>query len=374
MIVGALGAVGVLGSACSSSNGAPAVTTFTAAECQGGLTEIARFTKTLAPLGVTTPGTANNLSLDGDTLYVTYTTAGTDSGLPLPGGIVAIAVDAAAPAAGRVVAAADSAQTASWDVDSFWVSGGQIYLQAGTTIGSVPANPTTPSTLTYVSSNSSSAAYVHDADFGYSATIGGNGVTVAKTPIAGGTATVLVSDATSSAPSWLGGMADTGDAVLLQVGFGSSAPARVWRIPKDGSPRSDERPDIQWADPIVFPQWLGWDGTDIIGPALVQNTIVQSRVSATGTSAPVQTKLGGNIATLRNDEILSFQLMSFQAPEPSSMLLVASSKGSPAGTALACSGTFVGFPGTPTGIAANDRGIYVAYWTGDDLVIARVSP
>jgi hypothetical protein len=202
---------------------------------------------------------------------------------------------------------------------------------------------------------------------------------VAKTPIAGGAPTVLAADAAAYPPSWLGGMTDAGDAVLLQAStFSSSGGAtpHVWRIPKDGSARTDVRPDVHWGNPLDAARWLAWDGTDIIGLTLVQNYLVQSRVAMADTSAPVQTRFNGNVATRRNDEILSFQTLTIdRVPEPSSMLLVASSKGAPAGTVVACGSTFIGVPPTPAGIAADDGGIYVAYWTQDgDTVIARVGP
>src|SRR5262249_8390403 len=144
---------------------------------------------------------------------------------------------------------------------------------------------------------------------------------------------------------------------------GGAAP-HVWRIPKDGTPRSDVRPDVQWGNPLDASRWLAWDGTDIIGLTLVQNNLVQSRVAMTDTSAPVQTKFLGNVATPRNDEIPSFQTLNIEGVrEPSSILMVASSKGAPAGTLVACGSTFVGSTPTPAGIAANDSGIYVAYWS-----------
>jgi hypothetical protein len=383
MIVGAVGALGILVSACASSNDSPIISPFTAADCRGNLVEIARFTRTGVPSAAVSFGTANNLALDGDTLYMTYAYAATESGLPISGGIVAVPVSGAAGSggglAGTVVAAADPVKTSEWNVDSFWASGGQIYLQAGPQIVSVPANPPTPSTLAYMFYDADSAAYAHDADFGYSATVGANGFAVAKTPIDGGAPTVLATDPAAYPPSWLGGMADAGDAVLLQAStFSSSGGAtpHVWRIPKDGSARTDVRPDVNWGNPLDAARWLAWDGTDIIGLTLVQNDLVQSRVAMADTSAPVQTRFDGNVATRRNDEILSFQTMRIDGvPESSSLLLVASSKGAPAGTVVACSGTFVGFPGTPAGIAANDGGIYVSYWSEDhDTVIARVAP
>jgi hypothetical protein len=48
---------------------------FTFADCQGGLVDVARFPDTMPPLVVTAPSTPNNLALDGDTLYVTYSSA-----------------------------------------------------------------------------------------------------------------------------------------------------------------------------------------------------------------------------------------------------------------------------------------------------------
>ena len=89
----------------------------------------------------------------------------------------------------------------------------------------------------------------------------------------------------------VGGMADAGDALLLQVRWGpdsayeGDAFTRVWRIPKDGSPRSDIRPDIVWADALgVAPylgsaQWLAWDGADILGPIYVQTHVVILRTT-----------------------------------------------------------------------------------------------
>lgn len=368
-MVGALGAAVVLQSACSSSSGTPVIAAFTAADCRGGLVEIARYAQTLAPLAQR--ATTGNLVLDGDTLYMTYATAATASGLPISGGIVALPVSGGP---GRVVAAADTAKTSQWDVDSFWVAGGQIYLQTGAELASVPTDPPAPSALSVVLASGDYAAYAHDADFGYSAVAGVNGLTVAKTPVAGGAPTVMIASSAPMAPGFLGGMADAGDALLLHVGWGSNAAAQVWRIPKDGTTPSDARPDVHWADPLEATGWLAWDGADIIAPTLIQNYLVQSRVSPTGTSAPVQTRLSGIVATRRNDEILSFQLMARQPQEASARPLVVSSKGAPAGTVVACGDDTEIQGETPTGIAANDSAIYVAYWTGSDTVVARVMP
>jgi hypothetical protein len=380
MMVGALGAAGVVVSGCSSSGEAPLIGGFAAAECQGSLVEIARFPQTGTPAAAVALGAANNLALEGDTLYMAYAFATTDSGLPPSGGIVAIPLAGVGggTVAGNAVAAADPAKTSQWYMDDFWVSGGQIYLQSGTQIMSVPAAPSTPSTLAVAIYDAKSAAFAHDADFGYSALVTVDGLTVTKTPAAGGAPTVLATDPASSAPSWLGGMTDAGDAVLLQAAWPSSsgAASRVWSIPKDGTPRSEPRPDVHWSNPLDSGTWLAWDGTDIFGPTMVQYYIIQSRVAPAGTSAPVQTKFYGKVATRRNDEILSFQTQNIQqVPEPSSYLLVASSKGAPAGTAVACGSAYVGVvPATPAGIAANDGGIYVSYWVDSDTVIARVTP
>ena len=114
-------------------------------------------------------GLFNNLAIDGDTLYVAYSSAGMTSGLPTSGGIVAIPLSGGTP---RAIVAADVASSSEWLTDSFWASGGQIYFQTGGTLGSVPAAPTTPSSLTVVPSYGPHTAYAHDAEFGYFA-IGG---------------------------------------------------------------------------------------------------------------------------------------------------------------------------------------------------------
>ena len=175
-------------------------------------------------------------------------------------------------------------------------------------------------------------------------------------------------------------MADAGDAVLLQLKSlpdptASSADepvAQVWRIPKDGSAHTAVRPDLQWADPQPFPQWLAWDGGNVLGPIVLQNQIVQARVTPAGTSAAQQVRLWGTVATHRGDEILSLQT----AGDPvNPTLVVASSKGDPAGSVLGCGDVTSGLASSaPAGIAANDDEVFVAYQAGEDTVIARVQP
>jgi hypothetical protein len=368
-----LAAAAALGASCSSSNDNPVPAAFVLADCRGGLTEIARLPMTETPTTLTTSAAFNNLAIDGDTLYLTYAFASTDSGLPPSGGIVAVPVSGG-PA--RVVGAAEN--TSQWGVSSFWVSGGQVHMQTGTSITSIPADAVTPAPLTFTEDSAYNSAYAHDAEFGYSALRGGDGLTVAKTPIAGGEPTVIATEPWSNQPASLGAMADAGDAVLLNVGPAVTGdPARLWRIPKDGSARSEPRPDVHWSDPVWQPMWLAWDGTDILGPVSVgpQNYLVESRVAPAGTSAPVHLKLTGTVAMRRNDEILSLQMVQIQAPEPSFTLLVATTKGAPAGAVVACGPlTISSSPDAPSGIAATDTDIYVAYREHSDTVLARVTP
>ena len=312
----------------------------------------------------------NNLAIDGDTLYTTYAYAPSGIGLATSGDIVAVPVSGG-PA--RVVGAGES--TSEWRVASFWVSAGQLHMQTGTDVLSIPADAATPSTLpVMLDSPAHRSAFAHDADYGYSALLDGDGLIVARTPIAGGAPTVI---ATGPAPS-VGAMADAGDALLLHVGSSNlGEDGHVWRIPKDGTARGEPRPDVRWNDPVHEPLWLAWDGDAILGPTLVgqQNLFVQSRVAATGTSAPVQLKLSGAVATRRNDEILSLQMLQTRAGEPRFRLLVASSKGAPAGTVVACGSETISLsPDAPAGIAATDDAIYVSYGQDADTVIARVTP
>ena len=133
---------------------------------------------------------------------------------------------------------------------------------------------------------------------------------------------------------------------------------------------------VDWADALGFPQWLAWDGDEILGPISVDNYAVMARLPAAGTTAPQYTKLNGVIATRRGDEILSFQTLETRVGQGIRVrLLVASSSGAPAGSLLACGAEHFDLLDTaPSGIAANDSAIYVSYRDGNDAVIARVSP
>jgi len=85
-------------------------------------------------------------------------------------------------------------------------------------------------------------------------------------------------------------------------------------------------------------------------------------------------KLHGFVAPRRGDEILSFQTLETWGAQPTSRLLVASSKGAPAGTVVACGTEHSSVYWRATGIAANDSAIYVSYQDDEDTVITRVSP
>jgi hypothetical protein len=359
--------------ACSSSGDDLVIPAFAPEDCRGQLVEVARFSRTTT-VGFA-GGVSNNLATDGETVFMTYGFAASSSGLPTSGGIVGVPVSGG-PA--RVIAAADN--TSLWTVDSFWVDGGQIHLQNGFELVSLPADPPTPSALPIFLSGRLYAAYAHDAEFGYSAQAEGfEGLTVEKIPFGGGASTVLVDEPLPNVS--VGGMADAGDALLLQLRWRPEPTStddtftRVWRIPKDGAAHSDVRPDIDWSDSLTFPQWLAWDGENILGPTMVQNYIVQSRVAPAGTSPPVGTKLNGTVATSRGDEVLSLQKLYVRAPQATqattSRLLVASSKGAPAGSVLACGLDGLSYA---TGIAATDSEIFVSYSDGDDAMIARVAP
>jgi len=382
---GALAAAGALVAACSSSDGGPALVSFKPEDCHGSLTEVARFSQTfMSSAGFVGNATVNNLALDGDTLYLMYEFASDQSGLPIGGGIVAVPVSGGAM---RVVGAADN--TSQWGAGAIWVTGGQVNVQfAGMLLSFPDDGAAAPATLPVVLSTALYGAYAHDAEFGYSAQGGGDAdhLTVTKMPIVGGAPTTLVDEALPNMS--LGGMADAGDALLLQLRWHPSPTettkpsTAVWRIPKDGSPRSDVRPDVDWADALNFTEWLAWDGTNILGPIVVRNNIVRARVASMDRSAPQLVKLGGGVATRRGDEILSFQQVYVPQPHQTSTsrLLVASSKGAPAGSVVACGAdAAILAVETPTGIAANDSAIYVAYSAGNgsginDAVIARVTP
>jgi hypothetical protein len=374
-LVGALCAAGALVASCSSSNEGPPFPSFVPEDCRGGLVELARFRQTFTPSTATTQGTFNNLAIEGETLFMTWVFAGPPSPLPASGGIVAVPASGGDP---RVIGAAEN--TSQWSTSSFWISGGQIYLQTGGEIHSVPVDAPTPSALPVILSSTLSAAYAHDAEFGYSAQADNlNGLRITKTPISGGAPTVLVEERPPNVA--LGGMADVGDAVLLQVRwhpeptYDGNTIKRVWRISKDGAPHSDVRPDVDWADSLSWPQWLAWDGEDILGPIMVQHYFGMARVAAAGTSPPELLKLQGGVATRRGGEILSLQMLETRsAQRTTSRLLVASSKGAPAGSVVACGVETSFFNAVPAGIAANDSGIYVSYRDESDAVIARVSP
>ncbi len=366
-LVGRLGGTLCVAGALISCTSSPGSVFFVSEDCRGGLLDLANFPETTP----TTPAlaTANNLALDGDTLYLTYDFASTSSGVSPSGGIVAVPVSGGSF---LVVGAAEN--TSEWGgTGSFWVTGGQIYLQTDTRIVSLPAAAATPSALSTVSSEVS-VAYVHDAEFGYSAGPAGGHATVTKTPIAGGAPTILVDEQLPNLA--LGGMADAGDAVLLQLQWNADPTSTaVWRIPKDGTARSDVRPDVQWAD-SSFPHWLAWDGKNILGPvANPTYGLVQARVATAGSSAPEALKFWGAVATRRGDEILSLQTLETRSPQGTTYrLLVASSKGAPEGSVVACGPeTDSLYKAVPGGIAADDNGIYVSYRSSDATVIARVA-
>lgn len=354
-------------SSCSSSHEEPVILSFVPEDCRGGLVELVRLPSTFT---ASADRPTNNLAIEGDTLFMTYAFASSQSGLPTGGGIVAVPVSGGLA---RVVAAAQN--TSQWGTGQFWASGGQIYMQTDVSILSVPADSPTPSTVPVVLSGRLYEAYAHDAEFGYVAQ-GDHpkGLRVVKVPIAGGTPVVLVDEPLPNVV--VGGIADAGDALLLQVRWHpeptydhSTLVRRVWRIPKDGTPRSDVRPDVEWSDSLTFTQWLAWDGSQILGSTIIENYVVQSRVAPTGTSAPEQLKLYGTVATRRGDEILSLQTVALRGGP--TRLLVASSKGDPAGRVVVCGPEG---SGTPLGIVATDSDIYASYRDDDDVVITRVVP
>jgi hypothetical protein len=368
---------GALAASCSSDPAPPPVPLpFAQSDCPGdGLVEIARFSETFPD--VLNLGMSNDLATDGATLFLAYSfsfdNAVLSSGVSPSGGVVAVPLSGEAP---HVVAAADTSQTSQWDTGSFWVGGGQIHVQTETQLTSVPVDVASPATLPFVRANGVTGAYAHDADFAYYAGhAGGPGISVVKIPIDGGPATVLATEMLGAA---VGGMADAGDALLLQMAWLSADEtqtlAGIWRIPKDGSARTQVRADVVWADPRTYPRPVAWDGASLIGPVALGGRIVQARVAPDGTSAPQPLRLDGTIVTRRGDEILTLQRV-YSSTKPSPMLVVASSKGNPVGRVVACGGE-AGSPlfGTAVGIAATDDAIYVAYGTGDDTVIARVAP
>ena len=319
----------------------------------------------------------NNLTIGGRTLFVAYAFGAGAAGLTGSGGVVAVPTSGGAF---RLIGAADPNVTSQWSTDSFWASGDQILLQAGTEISSIPSNPAIPSVL--VPHSMGCSAVAHDEAFGFCAQADDfpidtvNHIRITKTAIAGGAPVVLVDESLPNLA--LGGMADAGDAVLLQLrwhaipeSIGDTLTA-VWRIPKDGTPHSDARPDVKWAD-ALFPQWLAWDGGNIFGTIDVRHVSVQARVSATDSSPPELVKLWGGAVTRRGDEILSLQTVGApDAGEEARQMVVASSKGAPAGSLVACgaSGSIVTL--APAGIAADDSGIYVSYLDDHDTVVARV--
>jgi hypothetical protein len=226
-------------------------------------------------------------------------------------------------------------------------------------------------------------ARAHDEQFGYCAqsddlaidTV--DRVTVTQTPIAGGAPVVLVDESLPNLA--LGGMADAGDAVLLQLrwhpipSYTGDTLTAVWRIPKDGTPHSDARPDVKWSD-ALFPQWLAWDGENIFGAISAQNASEEARVPANDTSPPELVKLGPGVITRRGDEILSLQAVGAPASGSDAIqLVVASSKGAPAGSVVACGGSGSIVTLVPAGIVADDSGIYASYREGNDTVVARVA-
>jgi hypothetical protein len=138
VLVGAVGLAAALFASCSSSStssNGPAFVSFVPEDCRGALVELARFPETYAVSGGSQQ--LNNLAKGGDTLFVAYAFgAGLPPDLPASGGIVAV------PASGgplRLIGQAEN--TSEWAVDSFWVTGDQLWLQAGTDISSILRPP-----------------------------------------------------------------------------------------------------------------------------------------------------------------------------------------------------------------------------------------
>src|SRR6185312_1246124 len=215
--------VGALVASCSSDPAPPALPApFAQADCQGQLVEVVRFSNTYPD--VLNVGMSNNLATDGATLFLAYSFSSSgafaNSGLPASGGVVAVPLAGGPP---QVVAAADVARTSQWGTGSFWVGGGQSHLQTEGQLTSLPADAATPATLDVVISELLSVAYTHDAEFGYYAAAGGgHGIYVGKVAIDGGSQSTLV-DEPLGAPE-VGGMADAGDALLLQVRWQTDSP------------------------------------------------------------------------------------------------------------------------------------------------------
>jgi hypothetical protein len=120
-----------------------------------------------------------------------------------------------------------------------------------------------------------------DASFAYWATIvlvdvGGGSVPrlqLHRTPLAGGSASTLFQD-TANYYECLGGMTDIGDALLVLASYapfpsGSKPSAsHLLRVPKDGSPVSEVRPDIVWGSCGLGSSWVAWTGNALVAPVV----------------------------------------------------------------------------------------------------------
>jgi len=360
VIAGAL--AGLVVGGCSSEPALPVF--FTGADCGRELVMLGRFD--VVPIGA-----ASSLAVHDGRLYLAYSvpSKGGDA-VPPHGGVLSLPTTADAITAAAVA----PADAASWDAGAFWVDAdGAIVVQDGDAVSRVPAGSQGAALPAALARGGPPTVYAHDDAFAYAATVSGDRVVVAKTPSAGGAPITLLAEAHAGAA--IGAMDDFGDALLLWVGlpmragYSTVSVGHLWRVPKDGSARSDVRPDIGWAAPsqVASGTVLAWDGAAMIGPALVAGRSVLSRTPPD--SGPLQPlRISGSTFARRGDEIIVAGAVSSVPPR----VLVASSKGDTQAL-LACGTGTVGAL-YMAGVAADDSGVYVAWYESGSyaLFLARV--
>ena len=277
----------------------------------------------------------------------------------------------------RAVASASPAKTVGWSVHSFWVEGGAIFLQEGAVVTKVP--PSGPGELPLLQAGQLYAAYAHDAENGYVAHSSGTGLKIEKTPRVGSASTPLMDEPLLKNVA-IGGMADIGDALVVLVRWGGEPPAsaptmvRLWRVPKDGSPRTELRTESQMVRPSVGFLVLARLGR--AGPLRFVGARLPGDAGAGGACGrrPEYLKFQGQTFTRRGQELIAVDSMRTGLDAAPARVAVVTTNGAH-GAVLAC-----GEPATslinPVGVAANETGIYVAYEDSPraEVVLARVAP
>jgi hypothetical protein len=333
-------------------------------DCAGSLVEVARVPAFGLHNGDSHVGA---LSVDGDTIFLAYDLS-LDESLPMIGGGV-LAIPRGGGTA-RVVLKGNA--------DRVWGSGGALYAQTGTSVARF--DPAAVSDAPEPAYAGLYVAYASDASFAYAAQPAGGYANpprtksgVYRTPLAGGDPTPLYEERARQA--CLGGLADAGDALLVGFQNDGEPRGRVLRVPKDGSPASEVRPDVPWSlCGFGVKDWIAWDGADVLAhvPTPDTHVVTRARVPATA-GPPVFLELDGDVYAQRAGGVV-FAELAWTSRER----VVIASSDSPRGRALACSAEHLSMFGPSLmGIAVSGDDTYIAYSPSEEneeTVIARVAP